>query len=169
MRAPLVLWMAIVVSVACGSSSTTSPTGTSSSATSGTTTSTFTATIDGVAFVGKTVTATYHEGTDFSTLLINAVDGPGNLLSFYIGTALRTAFTATTYPLGSNGSNATYNPSGTVGNTGWNALNGPQTCSVIVTAFSKTSKTASGTFAFVLHNSSSAKTVTNGVFNVTFP
>jgi hypothetical protein len=160
------LWIILpalaLVGAACGGS-------TSATGPSGNATSTFTATIDGVAFTGTNVTATYHEGTNSSSLLINALDAAGNLLSFDIAPPLSTAFTTGTYPLASNGSNATYNPFGTVGNTGWTGFTGPQSGSVIVTAFSKTSKTASGTFSFVLHNSTSAKTVTNGVFSVTFP
>ena len=170
MRLWIILPIVTLVGASCGgSSSTTNPTGPSSSGSSGTTTSTLTATIDGVAFRGTNVTANYHEGADSSSLLINALDAAQNLLSFDIAPPLRTAFTTGTYPLGSNGNNATYNPFGTTGNTGWNGLTGPQSGSVIVTAFSKTGKTASGTFSFVLHNSSSAKTVTDGVFDVTFP
>lgn len=143
--------------------------GGSGSGGSGTPTSSLTATIDGAAFTGTNVTATYHAGADFSTLLVNALDASQNLLSFDIGTARQTAFGTGTFALGSNGSNAVYNPFPTAGNTGFNALNGPQTGSVIVTAFSTTSKTASGTFNFVLHNGGASKTVTNGVFSVTFP
>ena len=167
MRLRIILPFVLLIGAACGGShSTTSPSSTGSPDTS---TSSLTATIDGVAFVGTTITATFHEGADFSTLLVNAQDASQNLLGFDIGTAQRVTFAAGTFPLGSNGSNATYNPYPTIGNTGFNAFNGPQTGSVIVTAFSKTSKTASGTFSFVLHNGSAAKTVTNGVFSVTFP
>jgi hypothetical protein len=158
----------LLLAAACShSSSPTGPTGPSNNNNKNNNpSSTLTATIDGASFVGKTVTATFHDGADFSSLLLNATDAANNLLSFVIGPPLRTAFTPGTYALGANGSNATYNPQGMVG---WNGLTGPQTGSVTVTAFSKTDKTASGTFSFVLHNSTSAKTVTNGVFNVTFP
>lgn len=166
MRLWIILTMTLVGTACSSSNSTTGP---SSPGPSNTSTSSLTATIDGGAFVGTNVTATFNAGANFSNLLINAVDAAGNLLSFDIGTPLRTAFTTGTYPLNSNGSNATFNPSGTVGNTGFNALTGAQSGSVIVTAFSATTKTASGTFSFVLHNSASAKTVTNGVFSVTFP
>jgi Family of unknown function (DUF6252) len=163
----IVVLIVTLVGASCGGSN--SPTAPSSPAPSGTPTSSLTATIDGVVFVGANVTATYHAGADSSSLLVNAVDAAQNLLSFDIAPPLRIAFTAGTYPLGSNGSNAVYNPFPTVGNTGWNATTGPQSGSVIVTAFSTTTKTASGTFSFVLHNGSLAKTVTNGMFNVTFP
>ena len=156
--------MLMLVAAGCGSS-TTSPSTPGGPNSSG---STLTATVDGVAFVGTTVTATYHEGNDSSSFLVNAVDAGGNLLGFDIAPPLKTAFSATTFPLSSNGSNATFNPAGTTGNTGWTGFTGPQTGSVIVTSFSKTNKTASGTFSFVLHNSVSAKTVTNGTFSVTF-
>jgi hypothetical protein len=157
----MILPVAMVVVAGCGGS----PANPNSPGTPGASTSTLTATIDGVAFVGKTVTATYHEGTDSSSLLVNAVDASNNLLGFDIAPPLKTAFSATTYPLSSNGSNATYNP---LGMTGWTGFTGAQTGSVIVTGFSKTSKTATGTFSFVLHNSASAKTITNGTFSVTF-
>jgi hypothetical protein len=160
--------LAIVMLVGAACSSSNSPTGPGSPGSPGTT-STLTATIDGVAFVGTNVTATFNAGTNFSTLLVNALDAGKNLLSFDIGTPLRTAFTADTYLLGSNGSNATYNPFGATGSTGWTALTGPQSGSVIVMGFSTTTKTASGTFSFLLHNNASAKTVTNGIFSVTFP
>ena len=175
MRLWIILPIVALAASACGSHSPTGPsqtgssTGSSSTGGSGTPTSSLTATIDGAAFTGTNVTATYHAGTDISTLLVNALDTGQNLLSFDIGTERRVAFAPGTFTLGSDGSNATYNPFLTTGNTGFNALNGPQTGSVIVTAFSATAKTASGTFSFVLHNASASKTVTNGAFSVTFP
>ena len=77
-----------------------------------------------------------------------------------------------TYAVGPTDTNANYV---LVGGTGiWSAIPGVNgspskgSGSVVLTAFSKTSKTASGTFSFVLSNGSSTKTVTNGIFNVTF-
>lgn len=171
MRLWIILPIVTFVWAACGGSgSTTAPTNTNTNTgTTNSSASSLTATIDGASFSGTNVTATFHDGADFQTLLVNALDANQNLLSFDIGPALKTAFTTGTYPLGSNGSNAVYNPYPTTGNTGFNATNGPQTGSVIVTAFSTTAKTASGTFSFVLHNGGASKTVTNGVFSVTFP
>jgi len=160
----VILFAVLIIAAGCGQKSPTTPSNNSNG--NNTSGSTLTASIDGVAFVGKTVTATYHEGADASSLLVNAQDAGNNLLSFDIAPPLKTAFTTGTYALGSNGSNATYNPFGMIG---WTGLTGPQTGSVVVTSINKTSKTAAGTFSFVLNNSSSKKTITNGVFSVMFP
>jgi hypothetical protein len=167
-RACLAVLTLVLLCAGCSKSPTT-PTSTNTTSNPSNASSSLTATIDGVPFVGVTVTATYHAGADFQTLLVNAQDASQNLLSFDVGPAPKTAFAAGTYALGANGSNAVYNPFPTTANTGFNLTNGPQTGSVVVTAFSAASKTASGTFSFVLHNGAASKTIANGVFSVTFP
>ena len=95
MRLWIILPIVALAAAACGGShSPTGPsqTGGSGSGGSGTPTSSLTATIDGAAFAGTNVTATYHAGADFSTLLVNALDAGQNLLSFDIGTARQVAF-----------------------------------------------------------------------------
>jgi hypothetical protein len=80
--------------------------------------------------------------------------------------------TTGTYAVGPTNTNANFV---LVGGTGtWSAIPGVTgspvqgSGSVVLTAFSKTSKSASGTFSFVLAGGNSTKTVTNRIFNVTF-
>lgn len=158
-----------LVAPACGGgSSPTSPGGTS-----GGTGSTLSALIDGAVWNQPNVTATYHQ-TNNPYLEIDSFDSSSNLFSFAFAKFNENGadLTTGTYAVGPTNTNANYVLVG--GTSIWSAIPGVTgvpaqgSGSVVLTAFSKTSKTASGTFSFVLVNASSSKTVTNGMFNVTF-
>ena len=165
---------AFMVSCGGGNSSPTSPT-TTSSTTSGGSGSTLTAVIDGTTWNQPNVTATYHQ-TKNPYLEIDSVDGSNNLFSLAFSNFLENGadLTTGTYAVGPTDTTASFVTAG--GTPLWSAIPGVTgsplqgSGSVVLAAFSKTSKTASGTFSFVLKtaNGSSTKTVTSGTFNVTF-
>lgn len=165
-----------VLSTSCGSgSSPSSPsTQTPSSGSSGGG-GTLTALTDGTVWNQPNVTATYHQ-TKNPYLEIDSVDGSDNLFSVAFSRFLENGadLTPGTYGVGPTDTTASFVLVG--GATRWSAIPGANgspvqgSGSVVLTAFSKTSKTASGTFSFVLttSNGSSTKTVTNGTFSVAF-
>jgi uncharacterized protein DUF6252 len=167
----------ILAAAACGgSNSTTSPspsTGGTSGGNSGGNGSTLSALIDGATWNQPNVTARYSTANP-PYLEVDSVDARNNLFGFVIrrfGTNTGD-LTAGTYEIGPTNSNANYV---TVGGTPtWTASPGVAgiaargSGSVVLTSFSTTTRTASGTFSFVLVNGSSTKTVTNGAFNVKF-
>jgi hypothetical protein len=136
--------------------------------------STLSAIIDGVTWNQPNVVARYSR-TSTRYLEVDSIDAANNLFGFIVGrfgTNLGDLTTGT-YAIGPTNSNANFV---TVGGTPtWTASPGVPgiaakgSGSIILSSFSATSRTASGTFSFVLVNGSSTKTVTNGVFNVTFP
>jgi hypothetical protein len=163
----------ILAAAACGgSSSTTSPSppnggGSSSSSGNG---STLTAVIDGATWNQPNVTARYSL-TNYKYLEVDSVDGSYNLFGFAFGKFGDTGdLTTGTYEIGPTNTNANFV---TVGGTptwtaspGVGTLPGKGSGRVVLTSFSATAKTASGTFSFTLVNGSSMKTVTNGTFSV---
>jgi hypothetical protein len=170
-----ILLAALVLVAACGKSTTSpspnggTPGGTSNNGNG----STLSAVIDGATWNKPNVTARYSTANP-PYLEVDSIDSANNLFGFLIrrfGTNTGD-LTPGTYEIGPTNSNANFI---TVGGTPtWTASPGVAgiaakgSGSVVLTAFSKTAKTASGTFSFVLAGTSSTKTVTNGVFNVTF-
>ena len=176
---PIIAALAVV---ACGggSSSPTTPSTNSSTNSSGSASgsgsgngSTLTAVIDGTAWNQPNVTVVYHQ-TNNPYLEIDSADASGNLFSIAFSKFLENGadLTTGTYAVGPTDTTASFV---TVGGTPlWSAIPGVNgnalqgSGSVVLTAFSKASKTASGTFSFVLKtaNGSSTKTVTSGTFSV---
>ena len=172
MRLPALVPFIVLFAAACGSSST-SPSSSSGGGSSGGGTSTgsssLTATVDGVAF--KPVTVTARLGANNGYLEVDATDSALTLLSLAAGPVNGTVGVGTydVNSLASAGTNGNYV---LVGGTGiWTAALGHGSGSVTITSLSIAGKTASGTFSFVMSNSTgtSTKTVTNGTFNVTLP
>lgn len=165
--------LAVLITAGCGGGSSPTNPNSSSGSTSGGTGSTLSAVIDGTVWNQPNVTATYHQ-TGNPYLEIDSIDSSNNLFSMAFAKFNENGadLTTGTYAVGPTNTNANYV---LVGGTGiWSAIPGVTgspvqgSGSVVLTAFSKTSKSASGTFNFVLANGSSTKTVTNGIFSVTF-
>jgi len=165
---------ALVLMVACGKSTTSpSPTGGSPGGSSNGNGSTLSAVIDGVTWNHPNVTARYSTANP-PYLEVDSIDSANNLFGFLIRRfgANTGDLAPGTYEIGPTNSNANFI---TVGGTpSWTASPGVAgipakgSGSVVLTSFSKTAGTASGTFSFVLAGASSMKTVTNGAFNVKF-
>lgn len=163
-----------LAAAACGGSkSTTSPSpssGGTSGGSSGGNGSTLSAVIDGATWNQPNVTARYSV-SNYKYLEVDSVDASFNLFGFAFGKFGDTGdLTTGTYEIGPTNTNANFV---TVGGTPtWTASPGVATLPgkgsgrVVLTSFSATAKTASGTFSFVLVNGSSMKSVTNGTFNV---
>ena len=163
----------LAVAACGGSNSTTSPsppTGGTSGGTSGGNGSTLSALIDGATWNQPNVVARYSV-SNFKYLEVDSIDAKNNLFGFAFGKFGDTGVLTTgTYEIGPTNTNSNFV---TVGGTPtWTAspgvanLPGKGSGRVVLTSFSATAKTASGTFSFVLVNGSSTKNVTNGTFSV---
>ena len=170
----LLLVAIIVATAACSSATTPSNaggnhSGSGSGACSGnpsTPNSTLTATIDGVPWRPVSVVARRGASQTEPYLQVDTTDADCNLFGF-VAAPFSGALTVGTYQIGSSASNANFV---TVGGTPtWTAAASRGSGTINVTNFSLTSKTGAGTFTFVLTGPSSSKTVTTGVFSVTFP
>jgi hypothetical protein len=164
------LFAMVLASVACSSSTGPSDTGGNGngacSGNASTPNSTLTATIDGVPWRPVSVVGRRGSPNGDAYLQVDSVDANCNLLGF-AAAPLNGPLTVGTIQIGASASNASYV---TVGGTPtWTAALSRGSGTINVTNFSLTNKTAAGTFNFVLVGPSSSKTVTNGVFSVTFP
>jgi Family of unknown function (DUF6252) len=170
-RMPLAAFI-LAVAACGGSKSTTSPSPpTGGGGTSGGNGSTLSALIDGATWNQPNVVARYS-ATNNKYLEVDSIDPQSNLFGFAFGKfgTNNGDLTPGTYEIGATNTNANFV---TVGGTPtWSASPGVATLPgkgsgrVVLTSFSATAKTASGTFNFVLVNGTSTKTVTNGVFSV---
>jgi hypothetical protein len=135
--------------------------------------STLSALIDGVVWNQPNVIARYSQ-TNNRYLEVDSIDTGNNLFGFAFGKfgTNNGDLTPGTYEIGPTNTNANFVTAG--GTAIWSAtpaagpIAGKGSGRVVLTSFSTTAKTASGTFSFVLVNANSTKTVTNGVFNVRF-
>jgi hypothetical protein len=164
----------LVLTIACGKSTTSpSPNGGSPGGSSNGNGSTLSALIDGVVWNQPNVTARYSTANP-PYLEVDSIDSANNLFGFLIRRfgANTGDLTPGTYEIGPTNSNSNFITVG--GSPSWTASPGVAgiaakgSGSVVLTSFSKTAGTASGTFSFVLAGTSSTKTVTNGAFNVRF-
>lgn len=160
--------------VACGKSNT-SPDGNSGSSGGSSGTNVMTATIDGVAWRSTTVTANYSPAeSNVGASILNLAGGDSPLtqtLGFAVGARqVGTALTTGTYDIGGlGGTNARLEIGFLQGS--YQAVGNNGSGSVTLTSFSTASKTAAGTFNFVLvpvTGNGASKRVTNGTFTVTF-
>jgi Family of unknown function (DUF6252) len=176
-RIRMLMAASILAVAACSGSNSTAgpsaPTGGTSGAASGGNGSTLSALIDGVTWNQPNVVARYSQ-TNNKYLEVDSIDAGNNLFGITFGKfGTNTGdLTPGTYEIGPTNTNANFI---TVGGTPtWTAspaagpVAGRGSGRVILTGFSTTAKTASGTFSFVLFNGSGTKNVTNGVFNVRF-
>jgi hypothetical protein len=158
---------AVMGAAACEGNSTgpSNSSGTGSSSSGSAPTSALSATIDGVEYHPTRVTAQYFDGAQESSLKVGAVDAVSADFTFDLVPGPRQFVTTGTYQVGSSAMSAMYYHPGEAISV---AAAGTGSGTVTVTTFSRTTKTASGTFSFVLKGNSGTKTVTNGAFNVTF-
>ena len=172
----LALLASVVLGTGCNSPGGPTPTGFSSGSAGGGSSNsqgTMSTTIANVPWTANgRVTATYSQaqnGVGASVLLLTGQDSPlSQTLTISVGSAnLGTALTLGTFQVGPTATNATltdsfgttYQAAGVVGNG-----------NVTITAFSTATRTAAGTFNFVVVQTggSATRAITNGSFNVTF-